>query len=1033
MPRAAGAALLCILGLAASCDRLRDRRDARPGHLIAALARENHGDPAEGPRLSVGSPFLACAASGGCHDHARINDIAARAARQVREHGNAEALHVSALIDLLANSGTGKPLQRSISTLQLAAQLSERRAPILADLAGAYLVRAERAHTPRDLLSAIETAEQALEADPGNRVARFNRALALDRLGLAAEAARDWRRYLEIDSMSTMAEEAGRRLRAATRIAQGVPPRRPALDAPPQAFVAYAHQDPQGARLLGLDQVLGAWADAVLAGSPARAEAALTRATVLADILETRSGGDVTLADAVRAVRAADGNRLLTLATAHHEYADGRRQYEAAQFQASIPHFRAADQRAGGSPALRAWARVFLGTALAHLGDPRGERLIRRVVASADTVRHPALAARVRWSLAAILIRNNRSERALEPARASARLFRRAGEREHEGTAVGVLSDAQFALGEADASYASAWQALMLLQPYRGSVRLHNLLFSIADAAANDGLHRAAVRVEDEGVAAAERNGNPVFVAEARLARARLLASGGAFVRAERDVEMGSVALRQVTDPTPRNWLEADLRVTRALALPAANRARMAVSLDSAAALFRVRGNALRAFPVVVSAAEASLAARNVAGATARLETALAMLEQRRDSIQMEPRRAAVFESVRSVVERMVMLRLAARDVAGALRYMDRGRASLAPAGREARRRDTPLESRPGEVAVEYALVGDTLLAWTLSGRSVAVSRSPIDTTRLLRTIARLRTLLEQEAEEAEVEAALSQLYEWLIRPVESRLGPAETPLAVVADGELAAVPFAALRDARHRRYLIEAHPIRFTVSLQEERRSPSHPRLAEWGVVIIADPAFDISEHPGPSRLADAVAETRAIAAMYPRPMIVPDTQATRSAVEGALRSASLVHYAGHAVYNDERPEQSYLLLAPGRGDMGDGLLTAADLARLDLSHAPVVVLAACETATTGRGRTSGFTGFTGALLAAGAEGVVGGLWQVDDELTRPLMVEFHRAYGLGGDGPAALRAAQLRMLKMQDPELRSPAAWAGFRYAGR
>lgn len=45
-------------------------------------------------------------------------------------------------------------------------------------------MRAERNQTPRDLLEAMEAADWAVELEPGNAAARFNLALALDRLGL---------------------------------------------------------------------------------------------------------------------------------------------------------------------------------------------------------------------------------------------------------------------------------------------------------------------------------------------------------------------------------------------------------------------------------------------------------------------------------------------------------------------------------------------------------------------------------------------------------------------------------------------------------------------------------------------------------------------------------------------------------------------------------------------------------------------------------------------------------------------------------
>jgi CHAT domain-containing protein len=55
-----------------------------------------------------------------------------------------------------------------------------------------------------------------------------------------------------------------------------------------------------------------------------------------------------------------------------------------------------------------------------------------------------------------------------------------------------------------------------------------------------------------------------------------------------------------------------------------------------------------------------------------------------------------------------------------------------------------------------------------------------------------------------------------------------------------------------------------------------------------------------------------------------------------------------------------------------------------------------------------------------------------VDDAATRALMTRFHRAWRRTGNGPAALREAQLELLRSPDPALRSAAAWGTFRYAG-
>ncbi|HEU4456601.1 MAG TPA: CHAT domain-containing protein, partial [Longimicrobium sp.] len=355
-----------------------------------------------------------------------------------------------------------------------------------------------------------------------------------------------------------------------------------------------------------------------------------------------------------------------------------------------------------------------------------------------------------------------------------------------------------------------------------------------------------------------------------------------------------------------------------------------------------------------------------------------------------------------------------------------------APAGSRAPARGAGEAAPAGEVLVEYALIGDTLLAWTLSGGGRELHRARIDAAGLARTVGRALALLEDRDREREARPALAELHALLVAPLRRRLGAAGTPLVIVADGELAAVPFAALHDGRGGRYLVEDHPLRFAVSLSEARRGAGRPPRRD-DAVVVADPAFDEREHAELERLPGAADEARAIAGEYPRAALVAGAAATRAAVEGALGRAGVVHYAGHAVFDDERPERSYLVLAPAPGRLGSGRLTAAELAELELAHAPLVVLAACRTLRSGGGRAGGFSGLAGALLAAGARGTVGSLWEVDDRLTRALMVEFHRAYRASGSGPEALRAAQLRLLHSTDPALRSPAAWAGFRYAGR
>jgi tetratricopeptide (TPR) repeat protein len=105
-----------------------------------------------------------------------------------------------------------------------------------------------------------------------------------------------------------------------------------------------------------------------------------------------------------------------------------------------------------------------------------------------------------------------------------------------------------------------------------------------------------------------------------------------------------------------------------------------------------------------------------------------------------------------------------------------------------------------------------------------------------------------------------------------------------------------------------------------------------------------------------------------------------------------------------------------PAGADVDDGILTALEVAELDLSGVELAALSACET---GLGETAGGEGLLGlqrAFQTAGARSVVASLWQVDDEATRKLMVRFYENLWRAKEPLgklAALREAQLWMLR--------------------
>jgi CHAT domain-containing protein len=561
------------------------------------------------------------------------------------------------------------------------------------------------------------------------------------------------------------------------------------------------------------------------------------------------------------------------------------------------------------------------------------------------------------------------------------------------------------------------------LRKYPSSRWLHNTLYVLANSATTDGMPLAAEKIRDEDVSVARRLSSSSVKAEALLGLADIRAVTERRPRAAEDLDSATAIVARMRDSKPRQDLEATIRSLRILM---ATDNRSIAGLDSAVEYFRNDKRSDRLITALLRRADVRRLRGELSAAAADLDEATAGVNDLSHDHKYAYLRAAVMERARSRFDQLVMLHVRAGQAETALQALERGRVSFAPrasgAGSTIPR---PLVAPPGHVAVEYALIGDTLLTWIVRGNEVRLLGLMVDRSDFLGTIDRGVAALQSPSREKSPRPELQRLYDLLIRPVREHLGPPETPLVILADGEVASVPFDALLDSGSGRYLMEDHSLRFAATLADAARPAPRADGAARPALLVADPAFDRRQHLGLERLGSAREEVDSLEATYPENVLLEGDSATRDALTAAAPLAGVIHYAGHALFDDTRPERSALVLA---GADTTGLLTAEAVNTLRLTGVRLVVLASCRTLRSHEGRSGGFAGLSGALLAAGAGGVVGSLWQADDQLTQPLMLAFHRAYRRTGNPAEALREAQREMLGSN----RSPAAWAGFRYVG-
>lgn len=185
---------------------------------------------------------------------------------------------------------------------------------------------------------------------------------------------------------------------------------------------------------------------------------------------------------------------------------------------------------------------------------------------------------------------------------------------------------------------------------------------------------------------------------------------------------------------------------------------------------------------------------------------------------------------------------------------------------------------------------------------------------------------------------------------------------------------------------------------------------------------------------LPNTRAEVNGISGLYPSGASVVHLGAQAS--ESNLKSEDLshykrIHFATHAILDEENPLRSGIVLTLPGAKGEDGILQPREIMDLDI-RADLVVLSACETALGKTVRGEGMVGLTRACFYAGVPRLVVSQWQVSDIGTAKLMKSFYRHMQDGKDPGRALRDAKVEMLHSGVPSYSHPYYWAPFILAG-
>lgn len=936
----------------------------------------------------------------------------------------------------LAHLFSGK-IDEAIRVLRDAAARPDASARIWNDLAAATLQRAALEGDPRESGNALAAANRALALDPRSASALYNRVLAFDGIGLEFAARDAAGRYLALDGGSEWSQELRERLRTwntSTRSAdwnKALPElERASEHGDIDAITAIVEQFPQQARSWGEGEFLGRWSDAVMARRADQAHRWLNAVRLIAYALVQFNGTGELRAIVDHLDAHEEPERV---AAAFQVYRAGRMSLDRRRAAEAIPLLREAQgtfERTGSPLALLTGQYLAVALLDANQLEDSG-----RVLTALDASLRPeyrALRAQCDWHRTNLLARQGRHYEAHRAAQRALGEFERLREETNRARMASAVATTMSRLGLTQEAWRTRSGALRsavrsgdtraieitLNSTIRQAIREKEwpIALALLDAQIERGISLARLRVE------------------ATLWRAFVIArmqGPGAAI----DVQAAMRAALEVEDPGLRQDALADIRMTEAVIARDGNPARAIELLDEVIA-WRERHGGPDMAVAYVERARAYRAIGRPETAMADLARATAIIEAQRGEIARDDIRDTFFGSSEDAYEEQIDLLLDQRDPGSGFMAAERMRARVvldrlmgrtadvtAVLDAAAIRRLLPDGVRMVHFTVlprRTFIVTFDRTGWNAA--VVGVGRATIERLRgeFLQAIA--------ASNDGAARVAGQQLYDILLSRVSIRDGEV---LVVVPDETLAEIPFAALVNPAGQ-FLIEQTAVTAATSAAVFIRQ-SHDRptadLHRGQAAVVGDPAFDSALFPGLPRLAAAAEEARRLAAMLPRSVPLTGADATRRQVLDAARNSTIVHIAAHAMTNRTNPSASFIVLAGSKAD--SGLLYHRDIASDDFRATHLVVLAGCRTAAASSAPGS-VRSLAMAFIAAGTPNVLASLWDVDDAVTSELSLRFYRHLAAEPRPAAALRLAQLDMLRSAAAANRAIRGWSALQMYG-
>ncbi|MBL8194846.1 MAG: CHAT domain-containing protein [Blastocatellia bacterium] len=333
---------------------------------------------------------------------------------------------------------------------------------------------------------------------------------------------------------------------------------------------------------------------------------------------------------------------------------------------------------------------------------------------------------------------------------------------------------------------------------------------------------------------------------------------------------------------------------------------------------------------------------------------------------------------------------------------------------------------------ISYAFLSKDLYIWSITKDKINVIKSPLTEEEINSLIEEFYKLIEQNKSKELFKPLLIKLYQGVLQPVLPFISPEQT-LVFIPSKSLYQIPFSALFDNKNNQYLIEKYKVIvspsatiFTKCLERNKLLTKQNRANN--LLAIGNPSFNRKIFPNLSNLPASETEAKQISQFYKNPKLLLDKEATKSKFLALAENYNIIHFAGHAIMDEQSPLYSQLVFAEDETKKQNNGLYAYELYKQKFNQTKLVVLAACKTANGRNLNNEGIANLARPFLAAGVPTVIASLWNANDRASSELFTKFHQHLIKKGDSVEALQKAQLELINHSDPSFHSPQFWAAF-----